>query len=142
MVLFWESGPVDLDLHLWLPGSTPSHVRWDSLGSAANFPNASLIDDSRLPYGVETTRIDQFYPGTYMLGVYNYSNEAAIGQARAVVWVYKGDSLIKIIRAPGSGIYRWWRVVTLSGTGSITVSSSLVSSAPGPYDKSGGTGPK
>ena len=142
IVLFWENGPTDLDAHFWLPTTTPNHIRWDNPGVTESFPSAALLADAVRPYGVETIQIDQLYSGTTTFGVYNYSNDTNLRNAKATVWIYNGDTLTKTIRQTTSGSYRWWKVFSLSSTGSISVSNRIVSSAPGSYDKSGGTGPK
>lgn len=137
VVLTWGATPSDLDSHLWLPASTPFHVRWNHRGNCTAFPYACLDVDDVTSYGPETITIKQRYNGTYVYAVYQWSSSGALTSSGARVQVYNTNGLLREFRVPTSGSGRWWYVFDLNGaSGAITDRNFITASSPGPYDPS------
>ncbi len=135
IVLTWGATPADLDSHLWLPPSNPYHVYYNNDGNCNAFPFACLDVDDISSYGPETITIKQRFNGTYVYGVYNYSNEAAITSSGGRVQVYGPSGLVAQFDVPGSGSGRWWYVFDLNGgSGQITPRNVIQNNQPGSYN--------
>ena len=135
IVLTWGSTPVDLDSHLWLPTSNPYHVYYANDGNCNAFPNACLDVDDTNGNGPETITIRQRFNGTYIYGVYNYSNEAAITSSGGRVQVYGTSGLLAQYDVPGGGSGRWWYVFDLNGgNGQLTPRNIIQGNQPGSYN--------
>lgn len=142
-VLTWDNaGPADLDLHLWLPSTTPAHIHWNNSGDLENFPRAYLHRDDRDASGPETLQIDQLQPGgKYLLAVFRKSDDGTWKNAKAKFQVYQGDVLIATYQAPlSTGAYRWWQVMSIDGaSGAITLLNKITATSAAAYDATGGT---
>ncbi len=134
IVLTWGATPRDLDSHLWLPPANPFHIYYANKGSCTAFPYACLDVDDVTSYGPETVTIKQRFNGTYIYGVYNWSNDAAITSSGGRVQVYGASGLVAQYNVPTSGNGRWWYVFDLNGnTGQITPRNVIQSVQPGSY---------
>ena len=134
IVLTWGATPRDLDSHLWLPPANPFHIYFANKGNCTVFPYACLDVDDVSSYGPETVTIKQRFNGTYVYGVYNWSNDAAITASGGRVQVYGASGLVAQFDVPTSGSGRWWYVFDLNGSnGQITPRNVIQSSQPGSY---------
>ncbi len=135
IVLTWGSTPTDLDSHLWLPTSNPFHVYFANRGNCNAFPFACLDVDDTTSFGPETITIKQRYNGTYVYGVYNWSNETSITNSGGRVQVYGPSGLVATYNVPTNGSGRWWYVFDLNGsTGALTPRNIIQSTPPGSYN--------
>lgn len=136
IVLTWGATPRDLDSHLWLPPANPFHIYFANKGNCTVFPYACLDVDDVFSYGPETVTIKQRFNGTYVYGVYNWSNDAAITSSGGRVQVYGASGLVAQYNVPTSGNGRWWYVFDLNGnTGQITPRNVIQNNPPGSYSE-------
>ncbi|MBX7234579.1 MAG: hypothetical protein K1X65_09365 [Caldilineales bacterium] len=134
LTLTWGAAPADLDSHLWLPSSNPSHVYYSARGSQTAFPWANLDVDDANGYGPENIVIARPYNGVYKVGVYRFSPSGNIAGTGAVMRYYLGSYLVNTWTVPGSGTGGWWYVADLDGfTGVATTKNLVQSSSPAPY---------
>jgi len=134
IVLTWGATPRDLDSHLWLPPANPYHLYYGSPGNCNAFPFACLDVDDVTSFGPETITIKQRVNGTYVYGVYNWSDEAAITSSGGRVQVYGPSGLVATYNVPTSGSGRWWYVFDFNGgTGALTPRNIIQSNPPGSY---------
>ncbi len=135
IVLNWGTAPQDLDAHLWLPTTNKEHIYHISerRGSTDGFPFSKLDVDATDGYGPETITIGKLYEGSYLLAVNQWSSDSTLGESKAVVRVYSGDSLINTFEAP-KGEGRWWRVFSIDGsTGTVRPENVITKDDPAPY---------
>ena len=149
VVLTWKTLQ-NLDLHLWLPidynqPADKGHISWANRGSTYRYPYVALSTNDRNGYGPETLVIQNRYPGTYILGVFNYTKNGKFMDSGAVIKIYKGTQLvpgdINTINAPDNSML-WWQIPSIDGTtGVIDPINQLwtLQDFPAPYDKDGGT---
>ncbi|MBE2235109.1 MAG: carboxypeptidase regulatory-like domain-containing protein, partial [Anaerolinea sp.] len=136
IVLTWGATPRDLDSHLWLPPANPFHIYYANKGNCTVFPYACLDVDDTSSYGPETVTIKQRFNGTYVYGVYNWTNDAAITSSGGRVQVYGASGLVAQFDVPSSGGGRWWYVFDLNGnTGQITPRNVIQNNPPGSYSE-------
>lgn len=134
IVLTWGANPRDLDSHLWLPSSHPSHIYWAHTGNCAADPFTCLDVDDRNSYGPETITIKQRFNGTYHYAVYKYAGDGPIIASGAQVKVYDSTGLVADYAVPTSGNGDWWYVFEMAGnSGAITVHNTIAETSPGPY---------
>ncbi len=127
VTLTWPSTvKLDLDLNLWIPvaydGGAPNyagHVRNNLKGSTTKFPWAKLSGDDTTAPGLESITIQNRYPGTYAVAVFNktYQNGNLSGSGAKVV-LTRGTQTIGewIVPASNPG-YRWWFVFEMDEDG-------------------------
>ncbi|MCC7384869.1 MAG: carboxypeptidase regulatory-like domain-containing protein [Deltaproteobacteria bacterium] len=121
LVLSWGDEPRDLDSHLWLPAEKPYHVYYSREGAADVCPFAILDVDDTSGQGPETITITDFFDGTYVYAIKNYTGSPAITVSGARVQVFDSSGLIASYDVPATGEDVWWQVLTIDGaTGAIT----------------------
>jgi von Willebrand factor type D domain/PQQ-like domain len=122
-VLTWGASPRDLDSHIWLPKTQPSHVFYSNKGSKTSFPFTTLDIDATRGYGPETMTLHRrAYAGTYYYAVYNFSNATPFSASGAKLEVRSKGGTVLNVTAPTQGSGRWWYVLALDGdTGEISV---------------------
>jgi uncharacterized protein YfaP (DUF2135 family) len=122
-VLTWGANPRDLDSHIWLPNTQPSHVYYSNEGSKTSFPFTTLDIDATSGYGPETMTLHKrAYAGTYYYAVYNYSNSTPFSASGAKLEVRSKGGTVLNVTAPTQGSGRWWYVLAMDGTtGEINV---------------------
>jgi hypothetical protein len=137
ITLTWGASPTDLDSHLWLPSSNPSHVYYGNEGSLTAFPYAHLDADHADGYGPENISISQTVVGVYQYAVYNWSNESTLKTSGATVKVYRNSVLVKTYTASsasGDSSGTWWKLFTYdASSGVFTDQNTLTTAPPAPY---------
>jgi len=127
-VVNWDDDPPDLDIHLI---TESSHIYWNNVGSADQYPYATLDVDVTTGYGPEAITIAQSSPEPYTLYIYNYSQDPSITESNAVVQCYSNGEPIFTVSVPATGTGEYWHVADINGqTNSYTLVNTLQSSAP------------
>ena len=142
-LLTWGASPSDLDIHLWLPASTPYHVYYRRRGTDATCPYAQLDQDVTDGFGPEIMRVRRLTgsQGVYYLQVYNYSGDGTFTSAGAKVDVVGEDGkVITTVTAPADGAPgSWWRVLSFdAATGVINVINQVNDGLEPYYDTGSG----
>jgi PKD repeat protein len=127
-VLNWDDDPPDLDIHLI---TESSHIYWNNVGSADQYPYATLDVDVTTGYGPETITIYQSSPEPYILYIYNYSQDPSITESNALIQCYSFGEPIFTVSVPATGNGEYWHVADINGqTNSYTLVNTVESSAP------------
>jgi len=126
-VLEWGATPQDLDAHTWIDPSY--HVYYGNFGTLTEPPYASLDLDDLTSYGPETTTVGSLY-GDITFAVHNYSNDASLAGCGATVKLYRGNNLYGTYQVPNSGTGRYWHVLDIDLSGTITIRNVITSSSP------------
>jgi hypothetical protein len=123
----------DLDAHLWLPATFPTHIYWKNQG-ICNFPLYTCLDKDDFAYGPENIRVLELFPGTYIYAVYIFGSGSLTNSA-PVIRIYDDTGLLAERHVPLEGDGSWWHVFDLDGiTGNITPVDTISNTSPGPYD--------
>ncbi len=134
IVLNWGEQPIDLDLHLDVPGEaggSPYEIYYSNQGAIDEHPYAILDTDDTNGYGPETVTIAQFVDGRYICYVHNYRNDAPLADCKAVVQIYGKSGLLQSISVPNSGNGVYWYLCDIDGaTQQVTVINSIVTERP------------
>lgn len=128
-VLTWGASPSDLDSHLRVPTTTPSHVYYSNDGSSTSTPWALLDTDDTSSYGPETITIYTQVSGTYTYYVHDFTNRysassTVLSNSGATVKVYQGNSLLRTFYVPQQA-GTLWKVCTWNGTTLAAVNTML-----------------
>jgi PKD repeat protein len=127
-VLNWDDDPPDLDIHLI---TETSHIYWDNVGAADQYPYATLDVDVTAGYGPETITIAESSPEPYKLYIHNYSTDPSITESNAVVQCYSYGQPIFTVSVPATGDGAYWHVADINGqTSTYDLVGQLLQSAP------------
>jgi uncharacterized protein YfaP (DUF2135 family) len=133
VVLTWGAYPADLDGHLWLPSTQPSHVFYEAKGALDASPHAQQDVDDEFSYGPETITIAERVAGTYNYAVGIYAGGSSYDNSEAIVRVYGPTGLLAEYTPP-AGTGSWWHVFSLDGaTGTLTPVNVVQAESPAPY---------
>ena len=133
--LTWGAEPDNLDANLWLPPGQNQFWVFFCLplrGSLGEFPFAQLNRDDSDGEGDETITIGQFFPGTYLYIVSNFSHifdptAQTLAASGAQVEVSDSTGLVATIDVPTAGTGEVWKVLEIDGgTGSMTVFNEII----------------
>ena len=101
--LTWDKPGVDLDLHVWGPGST--HTYYEGLDPFENrsaIPNGALDIDDQDGYGPEVFTLANGRDGNYIIeAVYHYSPKGEPCQAKVTVVLNPADPARRLTRVFG-----------------------------------------
>jgi hypothetical protein len=136
-ILTWGEQPHDLDSHLWVPtgAGQHDHVCFWNRGSLASSPYAELDVDDMSSFGPETVTLLPEFAGQYVYAVHEWSGDGTLATSDAVVQVYAGNNLIRILDVPTGtcGENYWWYVGQLNAeTGEFSLINELNPTAPLP----------
>lgn len=132
-VLSWTATPADLDAHFTGPqvGGGRFHIYYANRSYLDSKTKVTLDNDVTNGYGPETITmtLTGTLPDTYRYIVHDYSNRSntsstALSNSDAVVYVYKGNALVRVIspRRGQTGVY--WDVLRIDGvTGQLIVNN-------------------
>lgn len=113
--LTWGAQPQDLDLHLVITNKTQKyHIMYNKSGSAIDAPYAKLSNDDRAGYGNECITIHRWFPGTYDIYVYNYSNTELFSDAATVLIESNGKIRYAISRTEPLQHGMYWHPFSIS----------------------------
>ena len=115
-VLEWDELPYDLDSHLegYRPDGHRIHVYFsNSSESYSSEAYCTLDHDDTDSYGPETIDLQSSSSFPCYYYIHNYSGTPSIAKSRAVVKVYKGDTLVGTRKVPTTGSGMYWNICAI-----------------------------
>jgi len=124
IVLTWNEGPNDLDLHLSADqDGLAREVSFRAKGSLEAQPWAALDQDARR--GASETITISRLTGRYRCLVHNYSNDEPIAKSRADVRIEHAAGILTLT-CPQDGDGRYWHIFSFdAGSGRLEILNTL-----------------
>ena len=138
IVLTWGENPLDLDSHLI--GRKPNGNYFDVYYSNKVYTYngiamANLDVDDTSSYGPETETITSDLNGTYVYGIYDYSNGGSsnsnkLSYSNCKITVYMGSQVVAIYNVPTGKIGTFWEVFRINEDRTITPINQIYNYSP------------